>query len=137
MWGINWPTSMDSEWGRKPYWSGGIAFGTSTERLLRAANCLTFSPAALDGAEAATGDEKESQVRTTTANKARRFMGSPQDIFSTSGFSYLKRERVSRTKTNRQGARIHSTPLENISPTKPGYKCSAVAPLSVVRLART
>src|SRR5882757_6773345 len=42
---INSPKVMDSGWGRKPYWSGGIASATAIESLLRAPKRLEYSPA--------------------------------------------------------------------------------------------
>src|SRR5216110_2104998 len=59
MWDISWPKSMDSGWGRKPYWSAGMALATATERPLRAAKCLAYSPAALDASGAATAEKEK------------------------------------------------------------------------------
>src|SRR5215472_8023506 len=77
MWDISWPKSMDSGWGRKPYWSGGMAFATATERPLRAAKCLAYSRAALDGAGAAAADRRERKIKTGRVKMARQYMWPP------------------------------------------------------------
>src|SRR5215472_16135485 len=80
MWDINWPKSMDSGCGRKPYWSGGIAFATATERPLRAAKCLAYSPAALEGAGAARSGERTTKRRGAAAHNLRVFITPPQNL---------------------------------------------------------
>src|SRR5437016_10231311 len=71
MWDISWPKSMDSGWGRKPYWSAGMALATATERPLRAAKCLAYSPAALDASGAATAGKREREIRTARVQTER------------------------------------------------------------------
>src|SRR5207237_7003519 len=74
MWDISWPKSMDSGWGRKPYWSAGMALATATERPLRAAKCLAYSPAALDASGAATAGKREREIRTARVQTERDCM---------------------------------------------------------------
>src|SRR5579859_1625136 len=78
MWDINWPKSMESGCGLKPYWSAGMAWATVTERPLRAAKCLAYSPAAFDGAAETGAGKKQKENRTATTDKEREFMKPPE-----------------------------------------------------------
>src|SRR5215469_10648779 len=75
---INWPKSMDSGCGRKPYWSGGIAFATATDKPLRAAKCLAYSPATPEGVGPAARGERATKNSGVAAHSVRVFITPPQ-----------------------------------------------------------
>src|SRR4029077_3988050 len=49
---MSWPKSMDSGWGRKEYWSGGMASATAMESLVSAPKWVAYSAAGVEGAGA-------------------------------------------------------------------------------------
>src|SRR5215472_8170985 len=71
---------MDSGWGRKPYWSGGIAFATATDKPLRAAKCLAYSPATPEGADPAARGERATKSSGAAAHSVRVFITPPQNL---------------------------------------------------------
>src|SRR5882762_3752502 len=75
----NAPKSMDSGWGRKPYWADGMASATSTDNLPRAPKCLAYSPAALVGA-AGTAAKSGRGSRTARTRAARESIRPPGEL---------------------------------------------------------
>src|SRR5215472_12011142 len=102
---INWPKSMDSGWGRKPYWSGGIAFATARDKPLRAAKCLAYSPATPEGAGPSARGERATKSIGAAAHSVRVFITPPQNLLAAnvrrpSGWDSFTGEQQQPSRTN-------------------------------------